>query len=195
MEARRRHYDRFWEARIWLTVGATLAAAVAAQLASIRGQDLADALSAQTGYSVSNGLWAQTATWFAATAVAGLSVPFMVGRSLRVGAAIALAAVALGATGVMLAGYRVDITGLDAHLLLADPTRKWQFALLWLVPAALLITAAVLAIVDYVAAGRWRGQSPVPHDPRMPTPGNEALHWSGSTYAGVDAQSNARERL
>jgi len=31
-------------------------------------------------------------------------------------------------------------------------------------------------------------------DPHFPTAGNEALHWPGSTNAGIDAQSNARER-
>jgi hypothetical protein len=195
MEARRGHPQRFWEARIWLTVGGTFAAAAAATIASVRGADLANALYDQTGYSVSNGLWALTIAWFAAMVVAGLSVPFMVGRSLRAGAVIALAATALAVAGVALAGYRVDIAGLQTHLWFGDPTRKWQLALLWLVPAALLVTAAVLALVDYVAVRGTGGPDSTPRDPRLPTPGNEALHWPGSTYAGVDAQSDARERL
>jgi hypothetical protein len=194
MAARRRHSQRFWEARIWLTVGATLASAGAVFVAWDRGSELANAVYDATGIAVSNGWWALTGAWLAATAVAGLSVPFMVGRSLRTGAALALAAAALGVVGVKLAGYQVDFTGVQSHGLFEDPTRKWQLALLWIVPAALLVTAAVLAIVDYVAVGRGSGRSSAPRDPRKPTPGNEALHWSGSTYAGVGAKSNARER-
>ena len=191
----RRHYDRFWEARIWLTTLATLTAGIAIAVAYVRGLDLAAVLYLQTGTSVATGLGATTAAWTAAALTAGLSVAFMVGRSLRLAVAATLTALALGVAGVWLAGYRVDIAGLRAHLLFADPTRKWQFALLWLVPGAALLVAAVLSIVDEVGTMRSDPGGPTARDPRAPTAGNEALHWHGSTNAGVGAQSNARERL
>jgi len=195
MTLHRRHYERFWEATIWLTLLGTLTAGIAIAVAYVRGLDLAAVLYDQTGTAVSTGLGVTTAVWTAGALAAGFSVAFVVGRSLRLGAAAALTALACGVAGVVLAGHGVDITGLRAHMLFADPTRKWQFAVLWLVPGAALLTAAVFAIADEVGTARPGPGGMAPHDPREPTAGNEALHWHGSTNAGVGAQSNARERL
>ena len=192
MDDPRGHPRRFPEATVWLTCAGTLAAICAAGIAWDRGSDLAAQLDPIV--HVSDAMWPLTSAWFIATVLAGLSVAFMLGHSLRLGAALAAAAAVLGFAGIPLAGRWVDTSWYAGHLLFGDPTRKWQFVLLWLVPAALLLVAATLAIIDVRTGVRRRPVDRATTDPRSPTAGNEALHWPGSTYAGIDAQSNARER-
>jgi len=63
----------------------------------------------------------------------------------------------------------------------------------FLIGAAALAVAAALAFIQY-SATRGRGaQAPFP--PGTPKVESDALHWPGSTIAGVGAQSDARERL
>jgi hypothetical protein len=192
VEAHVGHPQRFPEAKIWLTCGGTLAAVAATTLLWLRGQQLAEAL--YPTVSVSDAMWPVTAAWFCATVIAGFSVPFMIGRSLRTGMVLSSLAAVIGLGAVALAGRWVDLSLYAGHMWFADPSRKWELALLWLLPAILLLAAAVMAFLDYRVVRGTGGSGGAPHDPRKPTAGNEALHWPGSTYAGIDAQSNARER-
>ncbi|HMK92251.1 MAG TPA: hypothetical protein VK576_04570 [Thermoleophilia bacterium] len=192
MADRRGHPQRFPEATIWLTCAGTLAALCAAGIVWDRGQDLAAELYPMV--RVGDAIWPLTSAWFIAAVLAGLSVAFMLGRSLRLGMALATGAAVVGLVGIPFAGRWVDTSWYTGHLLFGDPTRKWQFLLLWLVPAALLLTAATLAVIDARTGVRRHPPDPGTRDPRTPTAGNEGLHWPGSTYAGIDAQSNARER-
>jgi hypothetical protein len=62
-----------------------------------------------------------------------------------------------------------------------------------LIGTAALAVAAALAFFKYRAARSRGAQAPVP--PGTPRVENDALHWPGSTIAGVGARSDARERL
>ena len=188
----RGHPQRFPEATIWLACLAALAAALTDGIVWLRGGQLAGLLYPHV--HVSDALWPLTVAWMAAAVLAVLCVAFLVGHSLRLAATLAIAAFFLGLLGVSLVGRWVDFSAYGGHLLFGDPTRKWQFLLLWTLPGLLLIATAVLAVIDSVTGVRRRPPDAGTHDPRTPTAGNEALHWHGSTYAGIDAQSNARER-
>jgi hypothetical protein len=169
-------------------------AAGATFVVDVRGETWTSTWAEFSDYQGGNAMWPTMAAWLGAAMIAGLAVVFMLGRSLRTGIALCLAATLLGFAGVPLAGQGASVIywgQWENHVWFADPTREWQLVLLWLLPAAALVTAAVLAFIDYRAT---RGpHTPVPPD--SPKLGNEALHWPGSTIAGVDAHSDARERL
>lgn len=196
MNVLRRHYSRFGGARIWLTLLGVFATFAAMAVVFSQGDGLI--FSPNIGdnpLGSSNPLWLTAALWLVAGVVAFLALAFTVGRSPRRTLAAIVSSLVLGLAGVLLAGYRVNLDYVTAHVWFADPTRRWQVLLLWLVPAAALITAAVLTILDVVTTYPPSDAPPAPTDGAPPGIGNEALHWPGSTIAGVDAQSNARERL
>ncbi|HMK92252.1 MAG TPA: hypothetical protein VK576_04575, partial [Thermoleophilia bacterium] len=188
------HPQRFPELTIWLACLGTLAAVAAAGVVWLRGGQVAGLLYPHV--RVSDALWPLTATWFAAVVLGVLSVAFILGKSLRLGAALATAAAVAGLAGSSLAGRGVDFSTYHRHMLFADPTRQWQFVLLWLPAAALLLAAAVLAAIDSwtgVRRRRTRGDAGGPGQGKA-GPGNEGLDWPGSHAAGVGTKSNAHER-
>jgi len=200
MPLRHHHYQRFSEASIWLTLCATATSAFSIAVPLVRGQEMVARLYDLGGRSVADPLAVTGAAWLAACVCAGLATVFMIGRSLRLGAGAALTALTLGLAGVLFAGYGSNLNGLRSSLGFrdlgfADPAHRWQLGLIWSVPALLLAIAAALAIIDYVQTTPTGRGGDEPSHQREPTPGNEALHWHGSTCAGIDARSDARDRL
>ena len=178
---------------MWLACLGTLAAVVAAGIVWFRGGQVASLLYPHV--HVSDAFWPLTAAWFAAVVLGALSVAFILGGSLRLGAALATAAAVIGLVAPLLAGRGVDFSTYGRHMLFADTTRQWQFFVLWLPAAALLLAAAAFAALDSWTGVRRRRVRRGDRDPRGPGAGNEGLDWPGSHGAGVGTKSNLHERF
>jgi hypothetical protein len=195
MAAARRHWERFSEARLYLTLGALVAAVVALAVVWLKEPELGGTLSSLRLGDSPTVIWPTDLLWIAAPLVAGLSIVFIIGKSPRAAMAAATSAILLGIAGAAVVGRYVGYGGSMRATGEYGFLAIWQALLLWAPAAILLIGAIWLSIVDYRAL-RAASREPAAPTGGPPTGvGNEGLkNWPGSTISGVDAQSNARER-